>query len=989
MLGIASEVLQLTGQAKFGWAGFDAAWYLRRYPDVTLIASPDDPEAVLRFYLVTGQQSGHSPNMYFDEAWYLRQYPTAAQAVRDGKFASGFDEYCGIGYGGRSPHWLYDDYIYRMSGEELTAAGAQAEGYANRYDHYLRHGSHHERRAHLFFDPAFYRAQLDAAEATNADQAGAFHHFLHRIASGAPTPRTSVYFDPAWYARSYPNAATEIGTSCLCALHHYLTNTNPTAFDPIPEFSETSYLDRHPDVAATVATGGLRNGYQHFLTNGVFELRAPNDTIDLRRYVSTHQWVATDLQSGRARDAFAHLLSIGRAAGLSPAPIAEDGGRERQAKGLFRNRAENLVPLVARHPLGFAVTSTPDLSVTMVLQDNFALTIQTLASLRRAFPGSIELILIDSGSSDETRFISRYVRGAQVLRFDDDVGFIPGCNAAITCATASATLLLGNDVELGLNAPGLALNRLNSDPRIGAVGGKIIRTHGVLQEAGSIIWRDGVTLGYMRDASPLTPEANFVRDVDFCSSTFLLLRTDVLKQLEGFRDDSAPPYHEDADLCIRVAQAGYRVVYDPSVVIYHHEYGSPAAVRAAEQRSDQSRKAFVRQNLNYLRFRYIADQRATVFARSTSKARRILFIEEQIPLRSLGSGFGRSNDLLRTMAKLGFHVTIFSIFAHRFDVAALYADIPDTIEVLYDKTLDNLPEFLDSRDEYFDTIWVARTHNLDRVRQMLERYALGKGNPPRVVLDTEAIASVRDQTRATLTSQAYDRKAALAAEFHGASCCQNIVAVTEAEADLIRSIGYADVSVIGFTRELSLGARDFDARQGLLFIGAIHEMDSPNYDSLCWFTDTVLPLVEQQLGYETQLTVAGYTAPHVTLERFENHPRIRLSGQVAETETLYNAHRVFIAPTRFAAGAPYKLYEAASHGVPIAATELLRGQLGWQHGLEILSADISDPAKFADNIVALYRDRELWHRLRDNAADRLRRENSPEHYVNALSRILL
>ena len=341
------------------------------------------------------------------------------------------------------------------------------------------------------------------------------------------------------------------------------------------------------------------------------------------------------------------------------------------------------------------------------------------------------------------------------------------------------------------------------------------------------------------------------------------------------------------------------------------------------------------------------------------------------------------------MAKLGFHVTIFPIFAHRFDVAAIYADIPDTIEVLYDETLENLPEFLDCRDEYFDTIWVARTHNLDRVRQMLERYALGKGNPPRVVLDTEAIASVRDQTRATLTSQAYDRKAALAAEFHGASCCQNIVAVTEAEADLIRSIGYADVSVIGFTRELSLGARDFDARQGLLFIGAIHEMDSPNYDSLCWFTDTVLPLVEQQLGYETQLTVAGYTAPHVTLERFENHPRIRLSGQVAETETLYNAHRVFIAPTRFAAGAPYKLYEAASHGVPIAATELLRGQLGWQHGLEILSADISDPAKFADNIVALYRDRELWHRLRDNAADRLRRENSPEHYVNALSRILL
>src|ERR1700722_9994787 len=122
MLGIGSEILQPTGQAKIGWAEFDAAWYLRRYPDVATMVSPHHPEAVLRFYLATGQQIGHSPNMYFDEAWYLRQYPEAAQAVRDGQYASGFDEYCRIGYGGRSPHWLYNDYIYRMSGEELAAA---------------------------------------------------------------------------------------------------------------------------------------------------------------------------------------------------------------------------------------------------------------------------------------------------------------------------------------------------------------------------------------------------------------------------------------------------------------------------------------------------------------------------------------------------------------------------------------------------------------------------------------------------------------------------------------------------------------------------------------------------------------------------------------------------------------------------------------------------------------------------------------------------
>ena len=48
----------------------------------------------------------------------------------------------------------------------------------------------------------------------------------------------------------------------------------------------------------------------------------------------------------------------------------------------------------------------------------------------------------------------------------------------------------------------------------------------VLHEAGGIVWRDGTIAGYLRDASPLAPEANFLRDVDFCSRAFLLVADD-------------------------------------------------------------------------------------------------------------------------------------------------------------------------------------------------------------------------------------------------------------------------------------------------------------------------------------------------------------------------------------------------------------------------------------------------------------------------------
>jgi len=307
---------------------------------------------------------------------------------------------------------------------------------------------------------------------------------------------------------------------------------------------------------------------------------------------------------------------------------------------------------------------------------------------------------------------------------------------------------------------------------------------------------------------------------------------------------------------------------------------------------------------------------------------------------------------------------------------------------MYDRTLEDLSAFMESREGYYETIWVARTHNLDRIRPIVERHVVGKGRPPRIILDTEAVASLRNAARAALRGDAFDLEAAAANEFQNAWFCQNIIAVTETEARFLRILGFADVSLMGHIRKLAITTRSFVERQGLLFVGAIHEIDSPNYDGLCWLVDEVLPLVEKELGYETRLTIVGYTADGVTLDRFENHARITLRGEVADTESLYNAHRVFVAPTRFAAGAPYKVYEAASFGLPVVATDLLCQQLGWESGVEILSADAADPVQYAAHIVALYRDAELWHRIQVNASERLVAENGPGQYIRALQEIL-
>ena len=208
------------------------------------------------------------------------------------------------------------------------------------------------------------------------------------------------------------------------------------------------------------------------------------------------------------------------------------------------------------------------------------------------------------------------------------------------------------------------------------------------------------------------------------------------------------------------------------------------------------------------------------------------------------------------------------------------------------------------------------------------------------------------------------------------------------EAKKLRDLGFLDVAVIGHLREARPTPRTFAERSGMLFLSAMHDRGSPNYDALDWFVREVLPLVEDALGWETRLTVAGYTDGQVSLDQFHGHPRITLRGMVEDTEPLYDSHRIFVAPTRYAAGIPYKVHKSASFGLPVVATELLRRQLGWQNDRDLLAVDASDPAEFARCIIALYRDAKLWQELRDNALERVRVENDPAEFKNAVRRAL-
>ncbi|HYP71984.1 MAG TPA: glycosyltransferase family 4 protein [Variovorax sp.] len=145
-----------------------------------------------------------------------------------------------------------------------------------------------------------------------------------------------------------------------------------------------------------------------------------------------------------------------------------------------------------------------------------------------------------------------------------------------------------------------------------------------------------------------------------------------------------------------------------------------------------------------------------------------------------------------------------------------------------------------------------------------------------------------------------------------------------------------------------------------------------------------MPLLDRLIGNDWQLDLVGDCAPGLRAEL--ESPRVRVHGRVEDLTAHYEGARLFIAPTRFAAGIPHKAHEAAARGLPMVATRLIAGQLGWKEGAALLAAD--SPDEFAQACAQLYRNCKLWERVRTDSLAKVARDCDPEAFRRVVRRVL-
>jgi len=628
----------------------------------------------------------------------------------------------------------------------------------------------------------------------------------------------------------------------------------------------------------------------------------------------------------------------------------------------------------------------PRVSIIIILYNQAAMTYKCLRSLSQDQGVPFEVILFDNASLDETAELMTRVDGVRYTLNSENSGFLLAVNRAARLARGEHLLLLNNDTEMHPGTLSRAVRRLEMDAGAGAVGGKIILPDGTLQEAGSIVWQDGSCLGYGRGERPDDARFQFVRQVDYCSGAFLLVRRSLFDAMGGFDPDYAPAYYEESDFCVRLAKQGYTVVYDPCVEISHFEFASAGSQDKALELQWRNRQRLVEKHRDYLARKSFAGSSSVLAARDLTHYKgRILFIEDRVPHSALGTGYPRARSIVHELCVLGWFVTFYPLVVPQDDWTEVYKTLPERVEVMLDCGIGGLQAFLTSRQDYYDYVLVSRPHNMLTV-QLLHDQEPGLFKGMRIVYDAEAVFALRAIKQAQVQDRFYSPvklKKMLEEELSLAKSAHCIMAVSQTEAAQFSQAGCQKVEVISHMLTPRPGSAAFPERNGLLFVGALTDDASPNVDSLEWFITQVIPELNKIVDELPYLTVIGLCTSVRAMQLSSNS--VRILGRVEDLSHYYNQARIFLAPTRFAAGVPHKAHEAASYGVPMVTTSLIASQLDWQDGKELLAAD--EPHAFAAAVARLYSEQTLWQDIRQNALDRVAIDCSRATFVAGLERI--
>lgn len=172
----------------------------------------------------------------------------------------------------------------------------------------------------------------------------------------------------------------------------------------------------------------------------------------------------------------------------------------------------------------------------------------------------MEIILVDNNSPDKSVDKIKPEKMIKIIRNKENLGFAGGNNVGIKQSKGEFVALINNDVTLKKDWTKKMIEKIESDEKIGIVGSKI------LYYSSKKLWFGGGKIVFPGFAKHMDYPSE--REVDYLAFASIIFRNNMKNA--KYLDENLFLYGEDSEMCKRIKKMGFKVVYFPEAIAYHH-----------------------------------------------------------------------------------------------------------------------------------------------------------------------------------------------------------------------------------------------------------------------------------------------------------------------------------------------------------------------------------------------------------------------------------
>jgi GT2 family glycosyltransferase len=222
--------------------------------------------------------------------------------------------------------------------------------------------------------------------------------------------------------------------------------------------------------------------------------------------------------------------------------------------------------------------SHPKIAIVILNWNGVKLLQQFLPSVIEFSKGdSTDIVVADNGSTDDSlQMLQRNFPEIKILDLNQNYGFARGYNEALKLIDSDYFVVLNSDVEVTAGWMDEPIRLMENDPSIAAVQPKILsyyqKTHfEYAGAAGGFIDRFGYPFCRGRIFNEVEADNGQYDDsidIFWATGACMFVRAKYFHEVGGF-DADFWAHMEEIDLCWRLKNRGYRIVYTPNSAVYH------------------------------------------------------------------------------------------------------------------------------------------------------------------------------------------------------------------------------------------------------------------------------------------------------------------------------------------------------------------------------------------------------------------------------------